>query len=183
MAYSFETFKKGIQKIEEWLQSEYSGIRTGQATPAILDKIQVDSYGSLMPVKNVANIGLEDARTIRVSPWDASQVAIVEKAIVEADLGLSVVNDGKGLRVIFPELTGETRQKIAKVVKQKLEDARVSLRKEREDTWEDIQKSEKDGEITEDDKFRLKEEMQKIVDDANKRLDDAGKKKENEILN
>ena len=183
MAYNFDAFKKGMKGVEEWLAAEFSGIRTGQATPAILDRIQVESYGSFMPVKNVANISLEDARTIRVVPWDASQVTAVDKAIVAADLGLSVVNDGKGLRVIFPELTGETRQKIAKIVKQKMEDARVSLRKEREATWDDIQKKEKAGELSEDDKFRAKEDMQKLVDESNKRLEDMAKKKETEILN
>lgn len=183
MAYSFETLKGKIKETEEWLVGEYSGIRTGQATPAILDKIQIDSYGSMMPIKNVANIGVEDARTLRVAPWDASQVTAVEKAIVEADLGLSVTNDGKGLRVIFPELTGETREKIAKIVRQKLEDARVSLRKERESTWDDIQKMEKEGDMSEDEKFRAKEEMQKIIDDANRRLEEVSERKEAEILN
>lgn len=183
MAYSFEILKSKIKETEEWLAGEYSGIRTGQATPTILDKIQIDSYGSMMPIKNVANIGVEDARTLRVAPWDATQVEAVEKAIVEADLGMSVTNDGKGLRVIFPELTGETREKIAKIVRQKLEDARVSLRKEREAAWDDIQKMEKDGEMSEDEKFRAKEEMQKIIDDANSRIEEVSKKKEAEILN
>ncbi len=183
MAYSFDTLRARLKETESWLQSEYSTIRTGQATPAILDKVQVDSYGSMMPIKNVANVAVEDAKTIRVSPWDATQLVGIEKAIINADLGVSVVNDGQGLRVIFPELTGESRQRIAKIAKQKLEDARVSLRKEREATWDEIQKSEKDGEISEDEKFRAKEDMQKIVDEANKALEEMGKKKETEILN
>ncbi len=183
MAYNFEPFKQRVKEIEKWLTTEFSSIRTGQATPAVLDRVSVEAYGTMSPLKNIANISVEDVRTIRVAPWDASQVNAIDKAIIAADLGLSVVNDGKGLRVIFPELTGETRQRIVKVAKQKLEDARVSLRKERESEWDKIQKAEKDGAISEDDKFRSKDEMQKIVDAANKTFEEITAKKEVEILN
>ena len=182
MAYDFGPLKNRIEEVEAWLVSEYQSIRTGQATPAVLDKVMVDSYGTMSPIKNIANVGIEDARTIRVAPWDVSQAEAIEKAITIADLGLSVVNDGKGLRIIFPELTGESRERIAKIAKQKLEDARVSLRKEREDAWHAIQKAEKDGEINEDDKFRNKDEMQKMIDEANGKLEEMESKKEAEIL-
>ena len=183
MTYNFNDFKKKIADVENWLISEFSMVRTGRATPLILDKVMVSSYGSMMPVKNIANISAEDARTLKVTPWDASTVSAVEKSIIEANLGLSVVSDGKALRVIFPELTGERRIQLIKLAKQKLEDARVSLRKCREDVWGDIQKKEKDGEINEDDKFRSKDEMQKYVDEANKKFDDLLAKKEEEIEN
>lgn len=183
MSYDFNPLKNRIEEVEKWLLSEYQSIRTGQATPAVLDKVSVDSYGTMSPIKNIANVGIEDPRTLRVAPWDASQIEAIEKAITIADLGLSVVNDGKGIRVIFPELTGESREKIAKIAKQKLEDARVSLRKEREDAWNAIQQAEKDGEINEDEKFRNKEEMQKMIDEANKKLDEIEQRKEEEILN
>ncbi len=101
MAYDFNPLKNRIQEVENWLVSEYQSIRTGQATPAVLDKVSVDSYGSMSPIKNIANVGIEDPRTLRVAPWDASHVDAIEKAITLADLGLSVVNDGKGLRIIF----------------------------------------------------------------------------------
>ena len=124
---------------------------------------------------------VEDARTLRVVPWDKSQVQEVEKAITEANLGLSVNVDDVGLRVIFPELTGERRDSLIKVARQKLEEARISLKKEREDTKNNIEKMKKDGEINEDIEKRSKEEMQKIVDDANKKLEDLTAKKEAEI--
>ena len=183
MSYDFGQLKNRINEVEEWLKSEYQSLRTGQATPAVLDKISVDSYGTMSPIKNLANVGIEDVKTLRIAPWDASQIPAIEKAIQVADIGLSVVNDGKGLRVIFPELTGETRQKIAKVAKDKLEDARISLRKEREAVREDIQKKEKDGVFAEDDKFRHMDELQKLIDEANKKLDEMAAKKEAEILN
>ena len=183
MNYNFNTFKKRIAEIEQWLATEYSTLRTGRATLAVLDKVVVDSYGSSMPIKNVANMSVEDARTLRVVPWDKTQIAAIEKAIVVEDLGVSVVNDGQGLRIVFPELTGESRERTARLAKQKLEDARVSLRKEREEVWSDIQKKEKDGDMNEDEKFRSKEDMQNITDEANNKLDVLLAKKEDEILN
>ncbi len=183
MVYNFNDFKNKIQEVENWLISEFSLVRTGRATPLILDKVMVESYGSFMPVKNVANIASEDARTLKVTPWDTSIVSAVEKAIISADLGLSVNSDGKSLRVIFPELTGERRTQLIKLSKQKLEDARVSLRMHRENVWSDIQKKEKDGLMNEDEKFRSKEEMQKFVDEANKKFEEHLAKKEEEIQN
>ena len=136
-----------------------------------------------MPLKQISSISIEDARTLRVSPWNSGQIRDVEKAVSNSNLGLSVVVDDKGLRVIFPELTSERREALIKVAKDKIEKARVSLRGERDQVWNDIQKKQKDGAITEDEKFKLKEEMQKIIDQANKSLDDAVKKKEEEIKN
>jgi len=183
MAYNFTEFKKNIGEVTEWLTSELSQVRTGRATPMILDKVMVSSYGSFMPVKNVANVSSEDARTLKVTAWDTSLTPVIEKAIIEANLGLSVVSDGKALRVIFPELTGERRTQLIKLAKQKLEDARISVRKHREEVWSDIQKKEKDGEMNEDEKFRAKDEMQKMVDDTNKIFEGMVEKKEVEIQN
>lgn len=181
MAYNFSQFQSKMKETEEWLKREFSGLRTGRATPAILDVVSVESYGSRMPINQLANVHVEDARSIRIAPWDPTQIKGIETAIKNADLGLSVNVDDKGLRVIFPELTSERRQQLIKVAKSKLEDARVAIRAERERTWDDIQKKEKAGEMSEDDKFRLKEQMQKMVDDANKSLDELSAKKEQEI--
>jgi ribosome recycling factor len=181
MAYNFSPLKAKVTETEEWLKKEYQGIRTGRATPTLLDSIQVESYGSRMPLKQVGAISVEDARTLRVSPWDATQVKVIEKAIADANLGVGVSADDKGVRVTFPELTSERRDGLIKLSKDRLEHARVSLRNERDDVWNDIQEKEREGEISEDEKFRYKEEMQKMVDGGNERLDLLFKRKEEEI--
>ncbi|HLP44190.1 MAG TPA: ribosome recycling factor [Candidatus Nanoarchaeia archaeon] len=181
MAYNFSDLKKRVKDVENWLSKEYTGIRTGRATPSILDNVRVESYGSMMPISQVASITSEGAKSLRVVPWDTAMNKVIEKAIVEANLGLSVSVDEKGVRVMFPDLTAERRQSLIKLSKQKLEDARISLRKERDLTWDDIQKKEEDGSVTEDEKFRLKNEMQKIVDETGKKLQEFADKKEQEM--
>lgn len=168
--------------MEDWLGREYLGIRTGKATPAVLDGVMVDSYGSKTPLKHVAAIGIEDARTVRVTPWDKSQLSAIQTAIDVANLGLSVSPDSVGLRVIFPMLTEERRKMLIKLMNEKLEDARISARQEREKVWADIQTAEKNGAISEDEKFKAKEELQKLIDEVNKKLDELAQKKEIEIM-
>ncbi len=181
MAYSFDIFTKSVTDTTEWLTREYSGIRTGRATPAILDGISVESYGTKMSIKEVGSVGVEDARTLRVSLWDASQIKNVEKAIQDADLGLSVVSDDKGLRIMFPELSAERRDQLVKLAKSKLEDARVAVRKARDEAMKVIDAKEKEGGMGEDEKFRLKSDLQKKVDDANTSLEALYTKKEAEM--
>ncbi|MFA5001314.1 MAG: ribosome recycling factor [Candidatus Paceibacterota bacterium] len=180
--YNFSTFKTKLGEVEEWLGREYLGIRTGKATPAVLDSVMVDSYGSKTPLKHVAAIGVEDARTVRVTPWDKGQLGAIQTAIDMANLGLSVSPVSTGLRVIFPMLTEERRKMLIKLMGEKLEDARISVRQEREKVWADIQTTEKNGKISEDDKFKAKDELQKLIDEANKKLDELAKKKEIEIM-
>ncbi len=182
MAYDFKDLKTGIKSVEEWLKAEFSGIRTGRATPAILDSVMVEAYGSLMPINQVGSISVEDARMMRVTPWDMSLAKPVEKAIMLADLGLSLAVDEKGVRVSFPDLTSDRRASLIKLAKQKLEDARITLRGEREKTIKDIERREKEGEISEDEKFRLKTELQKYIDEAGSVLEGLFAKKEKEIL-
>lgn len=183
MAYDFKPFEKRIADITERLGKELSGVRTGRATPAILDGIQVESYGTRMPLNQVANISVEDARTLRVAPWDTSVSKEIEKAITAANLGLSIGVDEKGVRVFFPELTAERRTTLVKLAKEKVEDFRAALRVAREEVWSDIQKQEREGLMPEDDKFRSKDEMQKRVDAANKVFDEMLTRKEKEISN
>jgi ribosome recycling factor len=182
MAYNFLPFKQNIKDIEEWLKKEFSSIRTGRATPNILDGVFVESYGSKMPISQIGSISIEGARSLRISPWDMSQAKSVEKAIMVSNLGLSVAVDDKGLRVTFPELTTESRNSFVKMAKQKLEESRVKLRTERERAWDDIQAKEKEGGMGEDEKFRLKAEMQKIVDETNLKLEALILAKEKEIM-
>ncbi|MBI2108657.1 MAG: ribosome recycling factor [Parcubacteria group bacterium] len=181
MTYNFSSLKKELEEIKEWFGKELSHIRTGRATPSILDSIKVDSYGSQVPINHVASVTVSDAKTILVAPWDKNQIKPIETAIINAGLGISTTTSGDGVRVIFPELTSETRETLLKIVKTKHEEARVRTRKARDVVWEDIQKKERDGEIPEDDKFRFKDEMQKMIDDANKLFNEMVAKKEKEI--
>lgn len=173
--------KQKLQESKDWLQKEYAGIRTGQANPSLLDGVRVESYGSLLPINQIGSVGIEDARTLRVSPWDNSQVPALEKAIREADLGVSVSADSGGLRVIFPELTSERRDQLLKLAKSKLEDARIAVRSSRDETMKDLDKSEKKGDISEDEKFTRKEKVQLMVDATNKELEGLFIKKEQEL--
>jgi ribosome recycling factor len=179
MAYNFSSAKDEFKKVEEWLRGEYSQLHTGRATPLVLDSVFVDAYGAMQPVKNVASISVEDPKTLRVAPWDKSQIKDIEKAVQAANLGLSVATDDQGLRVIFPMLTTETRQKLVKVLKEKLEDARISVRKVRESVLSEM----KAAELPEDEARRSKDELQKIVDAANESLEAAFTKKETEVMN
>lgn len=179
--YDFTQFKNETKKVAEWLKSEYLSLHTGRATPAVLDKVQIDSYGSKQSISHVANIIIEDARNLIVVPWDKGLTQEIEKAIMVSSLGLSTAVSDSGVRVSFPELTVERKQFLIKVIKDKLEDARVSVRKEREKIWEDIQEKQKTNEVTEDDKFRLKEELQKMVDEANKVIEEMAERKEKDI--
>jgi len=179
--FDFTSLKGKVSEITAWLTSEFATIRTGRATPAILDAVLIDSYGSRVHINQVASISVEDPKTLRVSPWDVAQIKNIEAAIRNSDLGLSVNVDDKGLRVIFPELTSDRRVALVKLLKQKHEEARISLRKERETVWEEIQEGEKSGKIVEDDKFRLKDSLQKIIDEANKNLDELAGRKEKDI--
>ncbi len=181
MAYDFSNLKKREGEIEEWLRKEFSGLRTGRATPAILDSIFVESYGAKQPIKHVAAISVEDAKTILIVPWDKELIQAIEGAISSSGLGINPATSNDGIRISFPELTSERREAINKIIKAKLEEARISLRKERDEAWNNIQKDEKEGEISEDDKFRLKDELQKIIDEGNKALEDMSFNKEAEI--
>lgn len=182
MSYNFTPLKNRVKEIEDWLKKEQSQIRTGRASPNFLDDVRVESYGSTVPLVQVGTISVEGPRVLRVTPWDMSQAKHIEKAISVLNLGVSLGLDDKGVRVIFPELTSETREHIVKIAKEKLEHAKITLRSERERVWNDIQAKEKASELTEDDKFRSKNEMQKIVDAANKSFDDLHAKKEKDIL-
>lgn len=182
MQYNFSNFKTELKKVEEFLGKEYRELNIGRASPMVLDSVTVESYGSYVPLKNIASISIEDSKTLRIAPWDKSQIKGIEKAIAGANLGLSAVVDDLGIRVIFPQLTTETRQTLVKVLKEKLEEQRIAVRRERENVWEDIQEKEKEGKLTEDEKFRAKEELQKIIDETNRNLETTFEKKEKEVM-
>ncbi|MFA5095212.1 MAG: ribosome recycling factor [Candidatus Paceibacterota bacterium] len=182
MQYNFSSFKTEINKVAEFLSKEYSQLNIGRASPMVLDGISVESYGSHVPLKNVASVSIEDPKTLRIAPWDKSQIKEIEKSIISSNLGLSVAVDDSGIRVVFPQLTTETRQTLVKVLKEKLEEQRITIRKERERIWDEIQKLEKDGKMTEDEKFRGKDDLQKIIDEINRKLESIFEKKEKEVM-
>lgn len=177
MAYNTTNLKNKLKKVEEWLSKEYSQVHTGRATPIVLDSVMVDSYGSKMPIKNIAGISIEDPKTLRIAPWDKNQIKEIERAVQASNLGLSIVSDSDGVRVIFPMLTTENRSKLVKVLKEKLEDARISVRKNRQEGIDEL------SDMSEDDIKRGKDEIQKCVDETNKNLEAIFSKKENELMN
>ncbi len=181
MAYDFSLFTKRQKEIEEWLSAELASIRTGRASGALLDSVTVESYGTKMPINQLATITIEDARSLKVVPWDHSQMKAIERAIEAKDLGVSVVSGDTGLRVSFPEVTGEGRARLIKLANEKVEEAKVSLKLERDKQSGQIQDLEKKGEISEDERFRLKDELQKLVDRARVVFEEMGKRKEREI--
>lgn len=172
---------KRLSEVGSFLAEAYTGIRTGQATPALLDRIKVENFGSMMPINQVGSIGVEDARTLRISTWDPSVIPALERAIADADLGVSVATDSSGVRVIFPELTSERREQLIKVAKAKLEESRVSVRAVRDDVMKEVEKQEKDGEISKDGMYDLKEQIQKEVDAINATLEGLYQQKETEL--
>lgn len=182
MQYNFSNFKAELKKIEEFLSKEYRELNAGRASPMVLDSIAVEAYGSYQPVKNVASISIEDPKTLRVAPWDKNQIKDIERAILAANLGLSVATDEAGMRIIFPQLTTETRERLIKVLKEKLEESRIVLRKEREKVIDDITTLEKEGKMTEDERFRGKDELQKLVDEGNSKLEEIFEKKQKEVM-
>lgn len=176
-----DTVPARLAEIKQWLEKEFAAIRTGRATPALLDGVRAEAYGSFMPLNQVGSVGVEDARTIRIAPWDTTLIAAIERALREADLGVSVMTDSAGVRVVFPELTGERRQQLKKLAKGKLEEARIAVRGARDDAQKEIERQFKDGDISEDDKFTAKERLQKLVDDSNRALEVLFEQKDSEL--
>lgn len=182
MQYNFSNFKNELKKTEEFLSKEYSQLNIGRASPMVLDGISVESYGSFVPLKNSATISIEDPKTLRISPFDKSQIKTIEKSIAGSNLGLSIATDDMGIRVIFPQLTTETRQTLVKVLKEKLEESRITVRHERVVVLEDIEVKKKEAKMTEDEMFAAKEELQKITTETNNKMEAIFEKKEKEVL-
>lgn len=181
MAYDFSPLTASIKETEDWLQRELQGIRTGRAALSILDNVKAEAYGAKSPLSSVASVAIEDARTIRVVPWDKTLMRAIEKAVVDADLGVGVATDEQGLRVTFPELTAERRTMLAKLAREKVEAAKITLRGHRSDFIKKLEAEEKAGAMGEDDLSRAKTDVQKLIDAGGDALEAMGKKKEVEI--
>jgi ribosome recycling factor len=181
MAYNFSPFQTKINDVEEWLKKELSLVRTSRASAAMLDNVYVETYGSSSPISHVATISMDGPRTLRIAPWDKGQMKSIEEALRKADLGLSISADEGGIRVTSPELTGERRTQMMKLVREKLEEARISVRKERESVLSDCKKKKDADEMSEDEFFKTREALQKLVDDANMKLEALSTKKEKDL--
>lgn len=177
-----ENKKAEFEKSIEHYKEELNQLRTGRATTALVDNLMVDYYGAKSPLLQVASITVPEPRTIMISPWDKSQLVAIEKAIRESQLNLNPNNDGQVIRINIPALNEERRKELVKVLNQKAEEARIAVRKQREEIWEEIQNLEKAGTISEDDKFSGKEKLQTVVDAYNAKIEEVRKKKEEEIL-
>ncbi len=167
----------------ESLSHDLTGLRTGRASTALLDPVQVEVYGASMPLNQVATVSVPEARMISVQVWDRSNVQPVEKAIRSAGLGLNPITDGQMIRLPIPELTEERRKELAKLVGQYAEKARIAVRNVRRDGMDHLKQDEKKGDISEDERKRLETEVQKLTDDTIREIDDLAHGKEKEILN
>ena len=164
------------------MKQEYNSLRAGRANPQALDRITVDYYGSPTPINQVGNISVPEPRMLIIALWDTKMIPAVEKAIQKSDLGINPANDGKVIRLIFPELTQERRKELAKVIRKKAEESKVAVRSIRRDAMEDIKKQKKDNLLTEDDQKKLEEKVQKLTDDKVKEIDTIAQAKEKEIM-
>lgn len=182
MNEELKQFEQKMQKTIHTLEDEYNTIRAGRANPHILDKIKVDYYGQPTPIQQVGNISVPEPRIIQIQPWDTSVLKDIEKAILVSDIGLTPTNDGKILRLIFPELTEERRKELTKDVKKKGEESKVAIRNIRRDAIDHFKKAEKNKEITEDDLKDIENNIQKLTDKYVNDIDKHVEDKTNDIL-
>lgn len=177
-----QPFEEKMKKSLENLKEEYVSIRAGRANPHLLDKIRVDYYGQPSALQAVANISVPEARIIQIQPWEAKLIKEIEKAIMASDLGLTPSNDGKVIRLVFPELTEDRRKELVKDVKKKAENAKVAVRNIRRDANDAIKKAAKGNEISEDEQKLVEEEIQKMTDKYIAEVEKAMEEKSKEIL-
>lgn len=175
-------FEEKMGKSLANLEEEFAGIRAGRANPHVLDKLRVDYYGTPSPIQSVANVSVPEPRMIQIQPWEASMVKEIEKAIMSSDLGINPTNDGKVIRLVFPELTEERRKELAKDIKKKGENAKVAVRNIRRDAIDHFKKIGKEEDLSEDEIKDLEDTIQKLTDEYVAKVDKAVDVKSKEIL-
>jgi ribosome recycling factor len=171
-----------MQKTIQVLNREMETIRTGRATPALLDQIKVDAYGTVLPLNQLATISVPEARLLLIQPWDRNSVSTIQKAILKSDLGLNPMSDGEVIRLVVPPPTEDRRKELVKIVRKRIEDAKVAIRNVRRDGLEDLRKLEKDKQISQDDNARAQEKLQKLTDRFIAEISEIGRLKETEIM-
>ena len=182
MANELREYEERMKKTVDALTGELANVRAGRANPAVLKKVAVDYYGSPTPIDQMAQISVPDARTLLIQPWDVTTLKNIERAILASDLGLQPQNDGKLLRILFPQPTEERRRELTKQVAKLAEDAKIAIRNVRRDANEKNKKMKKDGEITEDELKRLDKDVQDLTDRFIKKIDEIAGAKEKEIM-
>lgn len=177
-----EQQEMNFEEVLEHFKGEIDKFRTGRATPALVDYLVVDYYGTKTPMKQIASINVPEPRSLMIQPWDRGALSAIETAIRTANIGLNPTNDGVVIRIALPPLTEERRKELVKALNQKAEEARIAIRNIREDAWKEIQVLEKDGVIGEDSKFKAKEELQEVVEINNQKVEEMRKKKEVDMM-
>ncbi len=182
MSVDFTEFSKKMDKTLVHLTEEFDAVRAGRANPKVLDRITVEYYGTETPLNGVATISSPDARTLVIQPWDTSLLTGIQKAILSSELGINPQNDGKVIRLIFPQLTEERRKELTKQVKKYAEDAKVAMRNVRRDGMDFVKKLKKDSQITEDEQKKAEKDLQDMLDKFIKKVDEATAAKEKELM-
>ena len=182
MSAETKVFQDKMSHSIEHLSKELSSVRAGRANPAVLDKVTVDYYGAPTPINQVAAVSVAEARVLTISPWDATLMKAIEKAILSSDIGITPTNDGRVMRLVFPAPTEERRKQLVKEVLHMGEEAKIAVRNVRRDAMDKFKSMKKAGEITEDDQKGLEEEMQKITHKVTKEIDRVSPAKEKEIM-
>ena len=177
----YDEYENRMKKTVEMLQNQYSAIRAGRANPSVLDQIRVEYYGTPTPINQIASISSPDPRTLVIQPWDASSLKQIEKALITSDLGINPANDGRILRLVFPQPTEERRKELIKQVSKYAEESKVAIRNIRRDAVENFKNQKKKGDITEDDLTETEKDLQKLTDNYIKEIDKIAAKKETEI--
>jgi ribosome recycling factor len=173
--------KPEFEKVVEHFKTEVAAIRTGRAVSSLVDELSVDHYGGKYQLKELASISIPEPRTILIQPWDKSALDSILKAIQSSHLGLNPISDAQGIRLMMPSLTEDRRKELIKLLKQKAEEAHITIRRVRGEIWDDIQEQEKAGTVRESEKFKAKDDLQKLTDEYNKKIDEQEKKKEQEL--
>ena len=182
MLEALKSYEAKMNKSIDSVVSDFAAVRAGRANASVLDRITVDYYGSPTPIQQIAAIASPDARALLITPWDATALKSIEKAILNSDLGINPQNDGKSIRLNFPQLTEERRKDLVKQVRKYGEGGKVAIRNIRRDAMDAIKKMEKNSEITEDDRKQAEKDLQKLTDDSCKKVDDLTAKKEKELM-
>lgn len=177
-----EKFQKQMEEAMNFFLKDIQTLKTGRATPALVEDLKVDYFGSVAPIKQVASISTEGSKVIVIAPWNSDNLVDIEKAVRQSDLNLNPNNDGKVIRLILPDLTEDRRKDLVKVLGKKMEEARIKIRKVREDFFDWVKEQEKSANLSEDEKFKAKEAMQKVVDEYNEKIEIEKEKKEKEIM-
>ena len=182
MKSEYKVFEEKMRKSVSSVAADFAAVRAGRANASVLDRIMVDYYGTPTPIHQIASIGSPDPRTLTIQPWDAGAVKLICKAIQESDLGINPQNDGKALRLAFPQLTEERRKELVKQIRKYAEGGKVAVRNIRRDAMDNFKKQEKKSEITEDELKQVEKDFQKLTDESCKKLDELLAKKEKELM-